>query len=343
VLLVTAYAAAAEVSAISFTWSSTQEPRTAQATPVEVGGVAYVSLPLLTKGLGGGCRVLSERIQVDLAGHTAWLEYDTEHVNASLGQFSLAHPILPRDGDAWVAVEDVAALFDKAFRVTLEPRASAPLVAEDLPAPAQPVGLPVASGPERIEVLIVDSGHGGADAGAKGEHGLKEKDITLSVAGLLKKEMEGSSGLKVLLTRTRDKAMTASERAAFANRNGGDVFISLHAGASYAPAARGFEVFHPGEEDMPGDLAARNRALAEAVARGLAQETDAHSRGIHKTRCRVLRDLAMPALLVEIGFLTNDEERTLLEKEEYKQKIARGIAAGIRDFAATNQPTGGAP
>ena len=210
-----------------------------------------------------------------------------------------------------------------------------------------------------IKVIILDPGHSGNDAGCRGPDGLSEKDLVLAVARRLGPLLQTTLGAKVLLTRAGDDDMTLEERASFANRNDGDLLVSIHAGASFSTTARGFELFCPAyghashEEGGRGatrrPVAAQSsyvdpsREIAEAVAAGLAAETSTPPRGVHEVGCRLLKDVAMPGLLIEVGFLTNPAEAALLGTEAYQDKIALGIAAGLRAYVAPQAAGRGGP
>ena len=207
-----------------------------------------------------------------------------------------------------------------------------------------------------VRVVIIDPGHGGSDAGSVGGGGLRECDLTLAVAMRLKPILEKTAHVEALLTREKDRTLTLRERVSFANTNRGDLLLSIHAGAAFSPQAHGFEIYccKEGQDVAAGTLpeaapsggsayAARSRAIAEQVAAALAQATEAEPRGVRQLRCHLLTDLAMPGLLIEVGFLTNPSEEAMLETQAYQTALAEGIAAGVcgRPSAAPTQ--GGAP
>ena len=207
-----------------------------------------------------------------------------------------------------------------------------------------------------VRVVIIDPGHGGSDAGIVGSGGLRECDLALAVALQLEELIEKTAHVEALLTREKDRPLTRRERVTFANTNRGDLLLSIHAGAAFSPQAHGFEIYccKEGQDVAAGTLpeaapsggsayAARSRAIAEQVAAALAQATEAEPRGVRQLRCHLLTDLAMPGLLIEVGFLTNPSEEAMLETQAYQTALAEGIAAGVcgRPSAAPTQ--GGAP
>ena len=168
----------------------------------------------------------------------------------------------------------------------------------------------------RVHTVVVDPGHGGRDPGAIGQGGLREKDVNLSIARALAKELE-ARGFEVILTREDDRSLTLEERTARAESAGGDVFISIHANASRRKGARGFEVYtlDANHERHSLDVAARENGVPAArldpLQRALAQiqvgEVGEHSERlaghIHDNVIRAARakDGSLPDLGVKKG------------------------------------------
>ena len=137
------------------------------------------------------------------------------------------------------------------------------------PPPTQPetpplLDLPPAGG---LRTIVIDAGHGGDDTGAKGAQGTLEKTVTLSVARRLKAAIETRLGVRVLLTRDGDQAVASDQRAALANNNKADLFISLHANASVRPRVAGIEVFYLTLEGYGDRSAARDGGTRRFAAR----------------------------------------------------------------------------
>ncbi|HUE38032.1 MAG TPA: N-acetylmuramoyl-L-alanine amidase, partial [Candidatus Binatia bacterium] len=130
---------------------------------------------------------------------------------------------------------------------------SSSLPSASLPSKAEPVAPPpVGSAPARLKVVI-DPGHGGKDPGARGWHGLEEKDVVLAIATQLADELR-ADGVDVAMTRSDDRFLALEERTGFANAQGADLFISVHANASTNPAMRGVEVYYLNNTDNRGTL-----------------------------------------------------------------------------------------
>lgn len=177
-------------------------------------------------------------------------------------------------------------------------------------------------------LIILDPGHGGKDEGARIRN-IMEKKLTLRTAYLLKKELQ-TLGYRVVLTRARDVYVSLDTRADLANRRTGALFVSLHYNSSASPAAKGVEIYYYTKGDTGRSL--QSKHLAGAILRGIVDSTSCHSRGIKRGNFHVIRETAMPAVLIEGGFLTNGEERVLLTTPTYLEKLARGIAGGIHTF-----------
>jgi N-acetylmuramoyl-L-alanine amidase len=214
----------------------------------------------------------------------------------------------------------------------------------------------------RVNTIVVDAGHGGRDPGATGVGGLREKDVNLSIAKRLAKNLE-HRGFDVVMTRSDDRTVDLEERTAIAESSDGDVFISIHANASRRPKTRGFEIYtlDSNHERHSLDVAAReNRvpaskldALQRALAHLQVDEVASHSETLagfvhdnviagKRAKARSLPDLglkkgpfyvlfmsSMSSMLVETGFLTNKHDAELLRSAKYQREIAEAIAEGV--------------
>lgn len=231
------------------------------------------------------------------------------------------------------------------------------------PAPRPPSATPGAAPPVHI---VLDPGHGGHDPGAIGPGGLQEKELVLDVARRLAAFLEEGLGAKVTLTRTRDEFVPLRERTALANRLRADLFVSIHANAARHSAAAGAETYFLSSEATdkearavaafenkvielePGGPAARrdllktilwdlaqsefqdeSSRLAESLQDALEQALRTPNRGVKQAPFYVLGGAAMPAVLVEIGFLTHREEERKLRDEGYRERLARALYAGV--------------
>ena len=364
---------------VSFSVQVQDELRVADAELVDRQGVAYLSLSALVYQVGGACRLLPDRVQVDLAAKSAWLQNNAAEVKGSLENFPLGHPVLLESENVLIALSDVTPFFDKAFRLRFrqdgsppaEPAAQAPPSApvpqpvptEPPPSTPEPAQPPPASPTEAqrsvyrpVQMVIIDPGHGGNDTGCEGPAGLKENALTLAVGQKLRQALEKDGKVKVFLTRDKSRDLSGKERVALANANKGDLFVSLHAGGGFSQTASGFVIFccsksgaepdyvaKPASATRAGDVYAGNsKQVAVTLAAAIGETTGATYRGTHAMPCQVLNDLPMPSVLIEMGCLSNPAEETVLQTEAYQDKVAQGIAAGIRKCAEA-QAGGGTP
>ncbi len=218
-----------------------------------------------------------------------------------------------------------------------------------------------------IKVIVIDPGHGGKDPGAIGHRGTQEKDIVLSIAKKLKKELE-KRGFKVIMTRNRDKYVPLDERTEIANRAHADLFISIHCNWSRNKIASGTEVFFLSTakttwervvamrenasfvkfngnrnrhltplDDVLLDMAQteflqESEDLAGFIQNGIVARTGLLNRGVKQAGFYVLNGVFMPAVLVETAFLSNPEDERKLKSSSFQWKIARGIADGVVKF-----------
>lgn len=213
--------------------------------------------------------------------------------------------------------------------------------------------------------VVVDAGHGGADTGAVGPGGLTEKDVNLAVARELKQYLERESNLDVTLTRSRDESLELDARAEAANAAGGELFISLHCNSWFDDNADGFETFFlsPASSDWarsvaatengagraaggePGDVEFivwelvqnrfinRSSRFAEFLQDRACRSLAVPDRGVRQAGFRVLVGAYMPAVLVEMGFLSNADEESRLGDRGYQRQLARAIGDAVLAYA----------
>lgn len=217
--------------------------------------------------------------------------------------------------------------------------------------------------------VVIDPGHGGKDTGAKGFHGILEKEVCLKVSKFVRREIERFSKISgvpidIKLSRDTDDFIPLRERARIANLWGADLFVSIHANSSPAIRAKGFEVYFlsPEATDEEASKLARleNQApptpisaqvmsilsdattqhhvaessqFAEFMYSSVSQRISSNARGVRQAPFTVLHGTNMPAVLVEIGYVTNFEDAKNLSREGYLKRIASAISSGIIDFA----------
>ncbi len=176
----------------------------------------------------------------------------------------------------------------------------------------------------RGHIVAVDAGHGGRDPGAIGPTGLMEKDVNLDVAQRLR-EMLVRSGIRVVMTREADVFVELPDRSRMAKRQGATVFVSIHANASTRPAASGSETYY---------LTPQSQVLAQLVQEELGRVPNLINRGAKTANFLVLRESDMPAVLVEVAYLSNVDEEARLRRPEFRQRLAEAVSRGVRRFLA---------
>jgi len=220
-----------------------------------------------------------------------------------------------------------------------------------------------------LKVIVLDAGHGGHDPGAIGPSGLQEKEVVLDVTLRLARMLEEGLGVKVALTRRADHFVPLRERTQFANAQRADLFVSIHANAHRASGWEGVETYFLSSEASDNDarqvaalengvVQLESRAprgnldilktilwdlaqsefqeessrLAEIVLDSMTGSLRIANRGVKQAGFYVLGGAAMPAILVEIGFLTNRKEERKLMDSKYRDQVARAIYAGLADY-----------
>ncbi|MCC4213587.1 N-acetylmuramoyl-L-alanine amidase family protein [Leeuwenhoekiella parthenopeia] len=173
--------------------------------------------------------------------------------------------------------------------------------------------------------IIIDAGHGGKDSGAIGVNGIQEKDVALNIANaILKLNNELDTPLDIYLTRYTDTLISLSDRTKLAKALKADLFVSLHCNHSDNPNARGVEVYVAGATSKYSDDATW---IAFEIQAALNKQLGYESRGVKFSGFQVLRDATdlFPAILLELGFLSNLDEAEHLMEEESLFAVALSI------------------
>jgi len=183
--------------------------------------------------------------------------------------------------------------------------------------------------PERLSEIgrvVIDPGHGGRDPGATSVVGFHEKDLVLDVARQIEEELK-ARGAVVRLTRSGDRYLELEERPAVANLWKADAFASIHADSAENRSASGLTVYVSRSPDR------QSLHLANAVLKHAALAR-VPTRGVRQANYRVLVHANVPAVLIELGFLSNRFEAARLGTQPYQQQVARAVAAGIAEFVS---------
>jgi N-acetylmuramoyl-L-alanine amidase len=213
------------------------------------------------------------------------------------------------------------------------------------------------SGARKIDTVVLDPGHGGEDSGSSGPCGT-EKDYALDVALMTREHLLGA-GFKVEMTRSRDQSVSLEERVAFANQFPNAVFISIHFNS--AIGGSGVETYALAPEGVPSNASTENHpssidshgyqgntqdpanvALAAAVHASILSHVSVFDRGVRHARFHVLRDIKIPAVLVEAAFLNDPIEGAHIATPKYRQELGLAIAQAVTtyDRAANFQSPG---
>jgi|GEM_PF-1432257 len=174
-----------------------------------------------------------------------------------------------------------------------------------------------------ITIVAIDAGHGGDDTGGIGIDNLLEKDIVLKIAHLVALEAVSLPSIKITLTRHEDRYLSPKER--IQNAQGAQLCISLHLDFSYDPWMHGITIL------MPTKASQATQALAEALRHSILATTKGLSWKT-KTAHLWLRRLNIPAVQINLGFITNPEEARKLNQLPYQKRLAHAILQGIDDF-----------
>lgn len=323
-------------------------PKEAGLPVLRINGTNYV--PLLsvceTMGINWDYDTFSRTVSLSQCGRSVNLMLGSSQVFVDGSARDIRYPVDIHEGRIVVPYRFKEEILDSLFK-------------PGYVAPAQPA---VYLG--RIRKIIIDPGHGGRDPGAIGRTGLKEKDVCLDIAKRLKTILE-AKGIEVILTRPYDKTLVLSDRSNLANSRDADLFVSIHANANRVKWMNGFEVYHltsnsddtqrallAAKEDRPvlkdAVFANDSLSLKATVWDLIYTQNRSESMELARHICSVVRDTLyvknirvkganfyvlksthMPAILVEVGFLSNYNEEKTLKSPYYRQQLAEAIASGL--------------
>ena len=240
---------------------------------------------------------------------------------------------------------------------------------QELPSPSQ-----TSKSLTKKIVIAVDAGHGGEDSGAIGASGSLEKNITLSIARKLKKEIDNDEQLRAVLTRDDDYFVPLYGRVVKARKLKADLFVSIHADAFTNPDAKGSSVFalsekgatsasakylanKENESDLIGGVSlddkdpmlaktlldlSQSATINDSVKLGnfvldqLGDINDLHKSSVEQAGFAVLKSPDIPSILVETAFISNPKEEQILNNEEHQEILAKNILIGIKKYLASN-------
>lgn len=204
-------------------------------------------------------------------------------------------------------------------------RATVPRRSTSVPVPAPRNPSPSWNGSPHQErqVIVIDPGHGGRDPGAVGINNLQEKGVVLDIGKQVAEILE-QNGVQAVLSRYDDREIDLAPRVQMAERVNADLFVSIHANAisMSRPEVNGIETYYY----------STGLRLAQTVHRSLLQATGANDRGVRRARFYVLRHTSMPAVLLEVGFVTGREDAPRLASSAYRTRLAEAIARGILQY-----------
>ena len=233
------------------------------------------------------------------------------------------------------------------------------------PQPAQPRT-------KSFTTIVIDPGHGGRDPGARGRRGTEEKDITLKVALKLRDLLSRQPGVRVLMTRERDRFVELEDRAKYANGQEADLFVSIHVNSHPQQTVKGIEIYHFGEakDQRALEVAARENGTPlsntgvgweylvadlltakkieeslelawtakEAMVANLNGQYDLVDHGVKTAPFYVLRFTSMPSILAEIAYISNSDEEDLLRTTRFTTRVAEALMEGIKSFLSSAKP-----
>jgi N-acetylmuramoyl-L-alanine amidase len=331
---------------LNFSGCATVSPRKFSLSTYSVGGKSYLALVPL-------CELKAIDWDYDIFTRVITLRRDFKEIRLMPGSSLVSIDGSIRNLGAPVKIYKSVLLVPVAFKKILD---------DSLAFKSYPASVPIS-----VKKIVLDAGHGGKDPGAISKSGLKEKHVTLSIARRLKKILQ-AKGFKVILTRDRDKFISLGQRTRIANQAQADLFISIHANANHSHNLSGLEVYYLSDkvnDFKRASVAARqarlnlneaqiseptlqlksiiwdmiyleNRAqsidLARCITKDLGRQLNMKVIGVKPARFYVLKNTNMPAILIEVGYLSNTSEAKMLKNRFYREQVARSLAEAIQDY-----------
>ncbi len=323
----------------------------------ELDSRSYVDVELLNKMIGSICKqeALDNRLYLTFCGDQIIFLINSSYFTLRNSSYNMHFPFLHYADKYYVPENFVTDILPQHFPENVKWKS----------------GILTVTRPKdnSIRRVVIDAGHGGKDPGAVGKMGTREKDINLSVALKLKYYLENELGISVLMTRADDRFITLGQRTKFANDNDADLFISIHTNASQSRSADGMETYYLAtsvttdaravealengvvelyeglQEKQKYDALAfilsdmsqtehleNSNNLAFYVQKNMVAGARGSDRGVKQASFYVLRGAFMPAILIELGFISNPQEEAKLATQSYQNLLARTIFEGVKRF-----------
>jgi N-acetylmuramoyl-L-alanine amidase len=298
---------------------------------VKQGGRDYVTLANVAQFYSlGGVQDASNTFKAGTSGRNLKGHIGSPELYINNLKFNLSYPVAETNGQPLISRMDLTKLIEPVMRPGRIRNA------------------------EPVYTIVLDPGHGGHDKGALSRYGC-EKDFTLDVA-LRTRDLLQRQGFRVVMTRTTDVFIPLEERTRFANQYSNALFIAIHFNDGGRDAT-GIETYTLAPQGVPSMMAdgprvsdftvckgnardAENMALACATHSAMIARSRLYDRGIKRARFVVIRDITIPGVLVEGGFLSNPYDSALIATPNYRSQLALCIAGAVINYrrAVTQQP-----
>ncbi|HOO90976.1 MAG TPA: N-acetylmuramoyl-L-alanine amidase [Syntrophales bacterium] len=199
-------------------------------------------------------------------------------------------------------------------------------------------------------MLVVDPGHGGSDTGVALSRSVDEKDVTLNIARHIKKKLSGVNGIDIRLTRLDDRDVSIEDRKKIVEKLNADLFISLHVNAGFGQNAEGYEIYSsslivPSAKESNSKEIVENMEqtaylndsvrFGQIVQKNIRKIFPRKGRGLRDAPIFILKSLKTPAILMEIGFATNVNDKKLLRDEKMQEDIADVLTKSVQEYFST--------
>lgn len=200
--------------------------------------------------------------------------------------------------------------------------------------------------------VVIDPAHGGSDTGVNLSRNVNEKDVTLAIAKMIKRNLDKTKNISVKLTRSTDKDLSLRDRKEMVDKEKTDLFVSIHINAGFGDKSAGYEIYYSSPRKAASSGEGESKEIvadmiesryindsilyAQLAQRNIEKVFPREGRGIRSAPVFILDDLSVPAVEIELGFATNIKSKKKLDDEEVQKSIAAGLSRSIREFFSSS-------
>lgn len=315
-------------------------------------GTDYVVLDDIIKTFNGTRKFdsRSKEVILNLSGKNIYLELDKAQVRLDSNSFTLSKPVTLLRGKIAISLDFISDILPIILgrKISFDLEEGTLRLGSKSTAQQESITSTNELPGSRKKRVIIDPGHGGTDIGARSANGILEKELNLEVALKMREILSSQNNIEVFLTRSEDSYLNIEDRRSFANDLRGDLLISIHFNWSHSQNSKGFSVYvnnpkvrydstlpSPGSNTSDTDkLSSESKRLANSIIEAMKDSFTTNVK-YKESPLALMRGLFMPGVLVEILYLSNQDDLELLSKDDFLDSVSMGLSNAILKFAST--------